>query len=100
MAQTRWVVVRFWASHPDIAARPVHVRLTSPCGVIFDEDLTSTESMSVGLALPEGQRTLDASLHVSRTWKPSDAGEADERELGVGIVADFSNDPRLWHLPD
>jgi hypothetical protein len=46
--------------------------------------------MSVGMALPEGQRTLEATIRVSRTWTP---GEADDRRLGVGIVADFSNDP-------
>jgi hypothetical protein len=89
------MAVRFWAHHPDIAARPVHVTLTSRCGVLFDEDLTSPESMSVGITLPEGRRTLEASVHVSRTWKPSDAGDADERELGVGIVADFSKDPAV-----
>jgi hypothetical protein len=94
-AKTRWVVVRFWAHHPDIASRPVHVTLTSPCGVLFDEDLSSPESMSLGMALPEGQKTLAATLHVSRTWKPSDVGEADERELGVGIVADFSHNPAV-----
>jgi len=92
-ARDRFMVVRFWAPHPDIASKPVHVRLTSRCGILFDEDLTSPESMSLGMALPEGQRTLEASLHVSRTWSPAEAGEADARTLGVGIVADFSNDP-------
>ena len=73
----------------------MHVTLTSPCGVLFDEDVSSPESMSVGLALPEGLKTLEASVHVSRTFKPSDAGEPDDRALGVGIVADFSNDPAV-----
>ena len=67
--------------------------MTSPCGVLFDEDLTSDTSMSLGMVLPEGQRTLEATVRVSRTWSPADAGEADTRQLGVGIVADFSNDP-------
>ena len=88
-AKSRFMAVRFWAHHPDITSRPVHVTLTSPCGVLFDEDLASDTSMSVGMALPEGQRTLDATVRVSRTWTPAD----DERQLGVGIVADFSNDP-------
>jgi hypothetical protein len=88
-----YMAVRFWAHHPDITARPVHVTLTSPCGVLFDEDLTSDTSMSVGMALPEGQRTLEATVRVSRTWTPADTGEADNRRLGVGIVADFSRDP-------
>jgi hypothetical protein len=88
--RSRFMAVRFWAHHPDVAARPVHVTLTSPCGVLFDEDLTSDTSMSLGMALPEGQRTLEATLRVSRTWTP---GGGDDRQLGVGIVADFSNDP-------
>jgi hypothetical protein len=88
--RSRFMAVRFWAHHPDIAARPVHVTLTSPCGVLFDEDLTSDTSMSVGMALPEGQRTLEATVRVSRTWTP---GGGDERQLGVGIVADYSKDP-------
>jgi hypothetical protein len=49
--------------------------------------------MSLGMALPEGQRTLEATVRVSRTWTPADAGAADQRQLGVGIVADFSQDP-------
>jgi hypothetical protein len=88
--KSRFMAVRFWAHHPDVAAQPVHVTLTSPCGVLFDEDLSSDTSMSVGMALPEGQRTLEATLRVSRTWTP---GGGDDRQLGVGIVADFSNDP-------
>jgi len=88
-----FMAVRFWAHHPDIAARPVHVTVTSPCGVLFDEDLSSDTSMSVGMAVPRGQRTFEATVRVSRTWTPADAGEGDTRQLGVGIVADFSNDP-------
>jgi hypothetical protein len=88
--KSRFMAIRFWAHHPDIAGQPVHVTVTSPCGVLFDEDLTSDTSMSVGMALPEDQRTLEATVRVSRTWTP---GEGDNRQLGVGIVADFSNDP-------
>ena len=98
-AKTRYMAIRFWAHHPDIASRPVHVTMTSPCGLLFDEDLTSDTSMSLGMVLPEGQRTLEATVRVSRTWSPSDAGEPDNRQLGVGIVADFSNDSGLRHQP-
>ena len=91
-AKTRYMAIRFWAHHPDIVSKPVHVTVTSPCGLLFDEDLASDASMSLGMALPEGQCTLEATVRVSRTWSPSDAGEPDERRLGVGIVADFSKD--------
>jgi hypothetical protein len=90
-----YMVVRFWSQHPDIATRPVHVTVTSPCGVLFDEDLTSDTSMSLGMAVPQNQRTLEATVRVSRTWSPADVGEADTRQLGVGILADFSNDPAV-----
>ncbi|HKH73470.1 MAG TPA: O-antigen ligase family protein [Vicinamibacterales bacterium] len=92
-AKTRYMAIRLWAHHPDISSRPVHVTMTSTCGLLFDEDLTSDASMSLGMMLPEGQRTLEATVRVSRTWSPSDAGEPDDRQLGVGIVADFSKDP-------
>jgi hypothetical protein len=92
-AKTRFMAIRFWAPHPDIRAQPVHVTVTSPCGLLFDEDLTSDVSMSLGLVVPEGQRTFEADVRVSRTWSPAAAGEGDDRKLGVGIVADFSNDP-------
>ena len=92
-AKSRYMAIRLWAHHPDIASRPVHVTVTSSCGLIFDEDLASDASMSIGMVLPEGQRTLEATVRVSRTWSPADAGEPDDRQLGVGIVADFSTDP-------
>jgi hypothetical protein len=91
-AKTRYMAIRFWAHHPDIASKPVHVTMTSPCGLLFDEDLTSDASMSLGMVLPEGHSTLEATVRVSRTWSPSDVGEPDARQLGVGIVADFSKD--------
>ena len=87
------MAIRFWAHHPDIAARPVHVTLTSPCGVLFDEDLTSDRSMSLGMALPEGQRTLEASVASQERGPRPTPARPMTRQLGVGIVADFSNDP-------
>jgi hypothetical protein len=92
-AKTRYMAIRLWAHHPDIASKPVHVTVTSPCGVLFDEDLKSDASISLGMVLPDGQRTLEATVRVSRTWSPADAGEPDDRQLGVGILADFSTDP-------
>jgi hypothetical protein len=88
--KSRFMAIRVWAHHPDIASRPVHVTLSSPCGVLFDEDLASETSRSLGMSLPESQRTLEVTVRVSRTWMP---GGGDERQLGVGVVADFSTDP-------
>jgi hypothetical protein len=91
--KTRWMVVRLWAHHPDITTHPVHVTLSTPCGVLVDEALQSRRGVSVGVTLPEGQRVVQARLQVSRTWRPLDHGIDDPRELGVGIVAEFVTDP-------
>jgi hypothetical protein len=94
-AKTRWLIVRLWTHHPDVASNPVQVTLTGPCGVLFDRAFTSTDPLTVGITLPEGQQALQAALHVSRTWKPSDRGSDDERQIGAGIMADFVSDPVL-----
>jgi hypothetical protein len=93
--KTRWLVVRVWAHHPDITSQPVHVTLSTACGVLLDEALKSRDGISVGVTLPEGQRVIEARLQVSRTWRPEDHGIDDPRELGVGIVAEFVSDPEL-----
>jgi len=99
-AKTRWLVVRVWAQHPDITVRPVHITLTTNCGVLVDGDFTSTMPMRLGVTLPEDQGALEARVHVSRTWRPSDHGSSDERRLGVAIVAEFVADPSLTLLQD
>jgi len=88
-ARTRWLVVRLWANHPDIARKPVRITLSAPCGAAFEETVRTSDAISVGIELPEAQREVDARLHVSRTWKPSRHGGTDTRELGAGVVLDF-----------
>ncbi|MBI2828066.1 MAG: O-antigen ligase family protein [Acidobacteria bacterium] len=88
-ATTRWPVIVLWVDHPDIVVEPVRVTLTTPCGVLLDESLRTHEPVKVGLELPEGQQTVEASLHVSRTWRPAAYGISDPRELGVAFVIGF-----------
>jgi O-antigen ligase len=87
-APTRWLVVRVWAHHPDIAKDPVRVTITTPCGTLIEQVLDDPENLSVGVMLPEGQSVLEATVKVSRTWQPSAFGGDDRRRLGVGITAD------------
>ena len=86
------LVVRLWAQHPDIAQLPVIVSIEGSCGVVFREEFSSTRPVSVGIAVPEDVDTVDALIRVSRTWQPSDHGEADTRNLGVAVVTDFEAD--------
>jgi O-Antigen ligase len=94
-ARTRWLVVRVWAQHPDMPSTPVRVTLNTPCGVLLNEALSNPTPVSIGVTLPDGQKALEARLLVSRTWRPSDHGSNDERDLGAAIVAEFVDDPSL-----
>jgi hypothetical protein len=87
--RTRWFVMQMWAHHPDIAAQPVRVTVITACGIVLERDLNGPEKLTVGIVLPEGQSTLDATVLVSRTWQPSDAGGGDPRRLGVAVSTDF-----------
>jgi hypothetical protein len=87
----QWLVLRFWAPHPDVAARPVHVAITTACGVVFDGDLHNPEVVSLALRLPRDLSRIGASFDVSHTWQPSSSGNSsDTRELGVGVSANFT----------
>jgi hypothetical protein len=74
---------------------PVRVTLNTPCGVLLNEALSNPTPVSIGVTLPDGQKALEARLLVSRTWRPSDHGSNDERDLGAAIVAEFVDDPSL-----
>jgi hypothetical protein len=88
-ARSRWLVMRLWVHHPDVAERPVRVKISTPCGVLFEQDLRTSAPISVGIRLPAGTETVDAVIAVSRTWTPADYGDRDTRPLGVAVFTDF-----------
>jgi len=90
---TRWLMVRVWVRHPDAASSPVRVTLTTQCQTLADEEFSSSTPTSIGIELPEGSGTLNATLRASRTWQPAPAGSGgDSRQLGAAIVAEFLHD--------
>ena len=90
---TRWLMVRLWVQHPDAASSPVRVTLTTRCQTLADEEFSSSTPTSIGIELPEGSGTLDATLRSSRTWQPAPQGSSgDSRQLGAAIVVEFLHD--------
>ena len=86
-------MVRVWVRHPDAASSPVRVTLTTLCQTLADEEFSSSTPTSIGIELPEGSGTLNATLRASRTWQPAPAGSGgDSRQLGAAIVAEFLHD--------
>lgn len=100
-AETPLLRIQLWAQHPDLDQMPVRVTVTTPCQVLFDEPLGTNGGTNrgtdreahLGLEIPEGLRTIDATVRVSRTWQPSAFGGDDTRRLGVGLAARFVDRP-------
>ena len=89
-AKTRWLLLRLWVQHPDVASSPVQVTVETRCGrVILDEAFTSSAPLSVGVELSDGTDILEATVRTSRTWQPSARPPGDTRQLGVGVVSDW-----------
>jgi hypothetical protein len=86
--RSRVAVLRSWVAHPDAAVRPVTLRIATPCQEILVEELHNERLVSLALELPD-DGPLVLLTHVSRTWRPSDYGEIDTRELGAGLTVDF-----------
>ena len=83
-----YLTVRTWIQHPDAAERPVTLRISTPCQVVFDGALADPTPVDIVLRLPtDGRIELDVS--VSRTWSPASVGSSDTRQLGAALDIDF-----------
>ena len=90
------VRLTYWVHHPDVAAHPVHVQIRDQSRTLVDEWLHDTAPHTVyvridGWAEPRGEGwhlgadRLMLETWVDRTWRPSDRGATDTRELGLGV---------------
>ena len=75
--------------HPDIGTHPVKVRITTDCQTLVDQFLTDDSTDARAFEIPPGQSRVVFDTEVSRTWRPSDSGNADTRELGLAVEADL-----------
>jgi O-antigen ligase/polysaccharide polymerase Wzy-like membrane protein len=99
-APSRYLVIRYHVGHPDIEMAPVKLQIRTPCQVLVDELRTSMDVRARAFELPEGQRRVTFDTDVWRTWQPSTFGQADTRELGVAIEADFVGTPSVVAAQD
>lgn len=92
---SRFLVIRYHIEHPDADTQPVRLRITTPCETLVDELRSNSGVSARAFELPEGQDRVVFETDVSRTWQPSQFGQADTRELGVAIEADFIGTPSV-----
>jgi len=94
-ATSRFLVIRYHIEHPDADTQPVRLRITTPCETLVDELRSNSGVSARAFELPEGQARVVFDTDVSRTWQPSQFGQADTRELGVAVEADFIGTPSV-----
>ena len=94
-AQSRHLMIRYHVEHPDVATHPVRLRISTPCQTIVDRVFTDMSVDGQALELPEGQTRVVFDTEVSRTWRPTDFGKLDRRDLGAAVEADFVETPTV-----
>jgi hypothetical protein len=81
----RWIEVTAWTHHPDVRERPVDLKVWIDGVPLIESQRTGGEPITAAVRIPEGQERVLIETEVDRTWRPSDQGEADTRELGPGV---------------
>jgi hypothetical protein len=94
----KFVRLTFWVSHPNVAESPVHVQIRDQHRTLVDTWLRDTSPHVLyiqirGWAEPRGEgwhlgaNRLMLETRVDRTWRPSDQGASDLRDLGLALSA-------------
>jgi len=86
-----YLTIRAWIQHPDASERPVTLRMSTPCQILFEGSLVDSTPVDIILRLPMTDDRIDLVVGVSRTWSPSSVGSPDTRNLGVALDVDFSD---------
>ncbi|MDA1092180.1 MAG: hypothetical protein O3A25_02740 [Acidobacteria bacterium] len=81
----RWIEVTAWTQHPDQGERPVDLTVWIDGTPLIESRREDGEPITASVRIPEGRLRVVIETEVERTWRPSDRGEADTRELGPGV---------------
>jgi hypothetical protein len=73
-----------WIDHPDADLKPVHIRVWADSMLVYEGLLRRTPLMLDIPATPVKTHML-LETSIDRTWRPSDSGSRDTRNLGLSI---------------
>ena len=73
-----------WIDHPDTDVQPVHVQVWADGRLVYEGDLRRDPIFLDIPAMP-GKTHMVIETAIDRTWRPSDHGSRDRRELGLSI---------------
>lgn len=74
-----------WVEHPDADQRPVHLKVVADGRRVFEGDLKRASAIYVDIPATPGARNLVLETFIDRTFRPSDYGSRDRRDLGLAI---------------
>jgi len=73
-----------WNDHPDSDLRPVHTRVWADSKLVYEGDL-KREPLFLDIPATPGKTHMRIETSIDRTWRPSDSGRRDSRDLGLSI---------------
>lgn len=83
-----WMRLTVWASHPDARQHPLSARVWGyGRDVVIDVDDWDGSPITRYLPVEYGHTFVET--WISRTWKPSEHGSHDTRDLGMALAWDF-----------
>jgi hypothetical protein len=84
----RWMKLTVWASHPDVRERPLSAKVWGyGRELVIDEEQWDGSPVTGYFTVMYGHSLVET--WVSRTWRPSDHGAHDGRELGLALRWEF-----------
>ena len=81
----RLIELSAWTHHPDIEKHPVELKVWLDGELLLHSQQEDGEPVSRTVRRPVGEDSVVIETWVSRTWRPSDYGQEDTRQLGPGI---------------
>jgi hypothetical protein len=73
-----------WIDHPDADTNPVHTQVFADSVLIYEGDLRRSP-LFLDIPATPGKTHMVIETTTSRTFRPSDAGSRDDRDLGLSI---------------
>lgn len=82
----RGKVLKFvaWIDHPDSDVNPVHTQVWADSLLVYEGNLRRTP-IFLDIPARPGKTHMVIETKIDRTWRPSEQGSRDRRELGLSI---------------
>ncbi len=73
-----------WIDHPDTDVEPVHVQVWADSNLVYQGDMRR-DPIFLDIPATPGKTHMVIETAIDRTWRPSDHGSRDRRDLGLSI---------------